>query len=656
IQSEQLKDLSKFDYFTIKYKVSGNVASLGLQGMQGSTYNRAVDTVTDNDGWIYATWRKDNQKAINNSISDPQGADVFDYIEKNGSIEICLYVGADVTLTVAEITGGYDDIVSDGTAIDLTKELALEEEEFTATFTPTGGAAQNVTNKSAFQPTERGVLTLEIEKQGYGLTQTAVNVKKSLQYGTYPTNKKSDFASVSATNGTAALEVEEVTEGEYTALKVVMSKQYPKLTFKSEELKALAQFDYFTVRYKVTYSASGGNLGITGTGTNASYFNTASTEVTEDGWTIGTWRKDETNYNNKGQKIFEYIKTNGILEFSINAWNGDTTTTTLIVAEIIGGYDDLMSDCESPIDLTIQYALAADEFTATFTPTGGTAQNVVDEAAFVPTGNGTLTLDIKKAGYWQTSLSVNVKKAFAYGVYPTNKKSDFTSVGASVYGTPIEVSEITEGEYPAFRTIMTKQYPKLTLQSEALKDLASFDYFTIRYKISYSASGGNVGIKGTTGDVYNRATSTTTDDGWTVATWRKDDTHNNIGKNVFDYIKNNGILEICINAWNGANTTTTLTVAEIIGGYDDVTYSGTAIDITSQFGLAAGEFTATFTPTGESAQAVSDVTAFVPSKNGVLTLNVDKAGCCKTKLEINVTVPTSLSLLLRRVVNKFSIG
>ena len=226
-----------------------------------------------------------------------------------------------------------------------------------------------------------------------------------------------------------------------------------------------------------------------------------------------------------------------------------------------------------------------------------------------------------------------------YGTYPVSSTSDLTSVTAKQNTDVYDVTEVTEGNYQALQATFTGQWPKFTFQSEQLKDLAAFDYLTIRYKISYSASGGSVGIQGTTGNVYNGATSTKTEDGWTVATWRKDST---VGANIFPYVKEKGIVEICVYAWAGANdpsVTTTITVAEMIGGYDDVTSDGeTAIDLTEEFGLTAEELTAAFTPAGGSAQEVSDVTSFVPEESGVLTLTVNKTGYYQTQIQLNVSV------------------
>ena len=83
-------------------------------------------------------------------------------------------------------------------------------------------------------------------------------------------------------------------------------------------------------------------------------------------------------------------------------------------------------------------------------------------------------------------------------------------------------------------------------------------------------------------------------------------------------------------------------VYDIEFGYNDITSDGaTAIDLTSKFNATAAEMTtATFTPTGGTATAITDKAAFTPTENGVLTVTIKKAGYKAITYTLNVTVST----------------
>ena len=646
-QSEQLKDLAKFDYFTIRYKVDKPVVVFGIEGTSGNIYNVASSTIKDGD-WTVATWRKD-RVAANGTTT---GQYVFDKIANTGILNIKPQVtlsdatGEITTITVAEIVGGYDKITYTGEPVTFLTKFGLSSDEFTATFTANDGTTQAITDKTAFTPDRGGVLTLNVEKEGYRKTTLKVDINTIFQYGLYETDYIEDFDSVNASLYGNALEVKEVTENGTPALQAVMQQAWPKFSIKSEQLKDLSKFDYVTIKYKLSGTVS--SLGLTGM--EGSVYNKAVDTVTDNnGWIYATWRKDNqkainaSNSNPQGPDIFNYIEANGKIEICLYVG----ADVTLTVAEITGGYDDLLTDCTTPINLTTQYGLLADEFTATFTPTGGTAQTVEDETAFVPTGNGTLTLDIGKEGYLQTTVSVNVKKAFAYGVYSINTKTDFTDVycgNASLQKlTTAEVKEVNVDNCPALQLTLPQNNASMVIKSEQLKDLENFDYLTIKYKITDSQGATvntGIGLAGTQtyAHYYNQTTTPVkTVDGWTVRTWRKDQVNassgNAVGKFIFDYIKNNGAIGICFQYGNG----NIFTIAEIAGGYDSVSSDGvTAIDLATKYGDAL--VSAVYTPTGGTAQEVSDLTSFVGATSGTLTLTFNKEGYIEKEFVLDYTV------------------
>ncbi|MBQ2922530.1 MAG: hypothetical protein IJE60_05495, partial [Tyzzerella sp.] len=470
-----------------------------------------------------------------------------------------------------------------------------------------------------------------------GITNTRdVDVKViSNKYGVYTMESKDVYKTVSASIYGESVDVLEKKEGGYAVFKATVPKQYPKFMIQSEELKDLANFDYITVRYKVSYSSSSGNVGIKGI--KGDVYNKPSSLVTDNGWTVATWRKDEA-YNDIGKNVFDYIKEHGIFELSINAWASADAVTTITLAEISGGYDDIISDGRTAVNLTNKLNLTEKEFTAAFTPEGGVKQTVGNINAFAPKTAGKLTIHVNKEGYLPGELILNVLSAPVYGVYKMEHKAMYNTVSATSGSEGFGVKEITDGDTKALQATFTGTYLKYTFSADYLKDLANFDYITLKYKITYSENTGSVGLKGTAGDVYNRATAVTTEDGWTIATWRKDDTHNNIGEDVFSYIKEKGIIEISVYAWNGKDTKTTITVAEVTGGYDGLVSDGgkTTYNLVDKIGLPVNEYSATFTPEGGKEINIGNRKAFTPYTAGQITVKVNKQGYCLSQFVIDV--------------------
>ena len=93
---------------------------------------------------------------------------------------VCQSYDTSNTLVVRfyDIEFGFNDTaVEKGTIIDLTSKFSLQEDEFTATFIPTGGTESEITDKAEWIPTESGVLTVVVKKDGYKERTFTINVK-----------------------------------------------------------------------------------------------------------------------------------------------------------------------------------------------------------------------------------------------------------------------------------------------------------------------------------------------------------------------------------------------------------------------------------------------------------------------------------------------
>ena len=216
-----------------------------------------------------------------------------------------------------------------------------------------------------------------------------------------------------------------------------------------------------------------------------------------------------------------------------------------------------------------------------------------------------------------------------------------------IKGTQSTVSFVEEDGYGAIKAEATAvgQNMHVRIEDESIKDLAKFDYITVRLKISYSGGNGIIGLKGTSGDVYNvpqgmtNSLSQLVSDGeWKIVTWNKNRVNASgtpTGQYVFDYIKTNGAIEFATLCYT-SNVVQSLTIAEIYGGYEDISLSEDAIDLTEKLGLTEDEIEAKFIDESGNGTAVSDMTNFVPNNVGTLRITVKKQGYAPTEIIINV--------------------
>ena len=430
--------------------------------------------------------------------------------------------------------------------------------------------------------------------------------------------------------------------GDYVQIKMP-NREYVNTRFHNIKLEDYKAFDKITIRFAGYYIKENGEQ--KAASINTSIYNYEGNAYTKAVALLG----DDTlkTYSvDRSEAKFDAVLTDpsnyGYFRITMSNWGGyfsDGKTLNTMVVRFYGvdfTYADIALDNEdnTSVNLTQKFGLTASELqNVKFN-----GVEVADITNFTATQNGTLTFDVNKFGYAPTSMSVGVK--YTELKDPTrivfDDVSKFTSVSAMFNTTTFPINQVTDGGYKAWQIEYTGAYPWLRLADESLKRIADFDYFTIRYKIAYSISSGSFGIQGTTGNVYNSADTTKTDDGWTLATWIK----NGKRPQVFEYIKANGKFEISMYTWN-ASATCTLTIAEIVCGYDDITSDGaTAINLTSKFNATADEITATFTPTGGTATEITSETAWTPTQNGVLNVTVKKAGYKAVTYTLKVTVST----------------
>ena len=385
----------------VKNDLDGKPAANGGNAGLGGEFNYAEgDTgnafTYSNGEWKTFTFSRENS---------------FTAIKANGAVQFFVKPWAEqrVEIYIAGFQGRYASLLADGNEIDLTEELGLSENEFSAAFTPADGAAAEVENVRAFLPESSGTLKVSVVKDGYKPTETEISVAGAPVYGRYVFDDMSLYSSAVA--GGVAMESSEV--GGYTVLSGSCTGTYPHFVITAPCLKSLADFDYFTVRYKLTYSSGGGVIGLQGTSGNVyNYPEHGDGAAPTDGeWKVSTWRKDRVSSANvpTGQYVWDYIAANGVLDFSLYAFNGTSVQTTFVIAEITGGFDDAESDGATPIDLTAKYGSGLTQ--AVYTPAGGEAQTLAGEnlKTFVGAQAGTLRLTFEKEGFRKSEIAVQYK-------------------------------------------------------------------------------------------------------------------------------------------------------------------------------------------------------------------------------------------------------
>lgn len=390
-----LSSLEKFDYLTLRVKVQSSAgAYFSFRNWKESVYigvskEYGTNRLPDNGKWVTLTF--DNAATKNSFTYD------------NLMLSITAFAAdTEKTVYLEEIRGCYKDFMPELEGTDLTEKFGLSKDEMTATFTNIDGNESVVADVKNFNSNVAGTLAVTVNKSGYAANTFSVNVTVLSEYNKANFNHVTEttlgsYASLEGGSGENGVKL--VTYGGFKVLTAYAEKTgYPALKVTSDEIKKFAQFDYVTVRAKITSNPA--KL----TFLDSSYKNrTPNSRVADGEWTLLTWKKSDSN----NATVFTMLSQGKIW---IRVDNGGGAAYEWGIAEITGGYDDI-STSETPLDLAAKLGLAASDFTATFTPENGEEQAVENVAAVDISAAGTLKITVKKSGYAATVLTIGVKAA-----------------------------------------------------------------------------------------------------------------------------------------------------------------------------------------------------------------------------------------------------
>ena len=635
VESESLKTLAAFDYITLRHKVEyGN----NLAGWLGLGKQEYTTTYTSTDGeWTLRTWYKDNR----GKPSEPEAGDAIWADLAAGRLKILPTTGQNVetTFTLAEITGGFNDIVIDkGDSIDLTAKTGLAADEFTASFRAKGSEdAAPIGDVSAFAPQSKGTILIAVDKEGFKETTLEIGVTftaEPVEYGNILNLNGYDVgdAYTNVSGATATVINDSVSGGK--AIKVVNSGAASTtaiVTISGDEVKTIANFDYLVLKVRLSYEGASANVNITITNADEWIAPNGQNYGASNG---GDGTAHELRYDSVKNEFTFDSETNSF-QIKLKKWNAAVQTT--IITAIEGGYYDMEEDKDTPIDLTEKLGLDANEFTASFRAEGEEEATPIENVtAFTPEKEGTILVTVNKEGFAEAEFEIGFLFALEplpYGQLLFDdgfRRYTATSTGS----TAITVTPQQDGDYMALTSsTFTGNYPVLKLTSESLKSLAGFDTITLRIKAV------NVGWIGLEKDSYT-TTYTTTDGDWTLRTWHRNDEYGKAGAGeaIWAALAKG---ELSIYPWSGDAKEKSFILAEITGGYYDMeAEEGQSVDLTEKFGLTAEEFAAAFTPENGEAQSVTDLAAFAPAANGTLQLTINKEGYAARELSVNVKILT----------------
>lgn len=394
---------------------------------------------------------------------------------------------------------------------------------------------------------------------------------------------------------------------------------YVNVILDNEIFGDFSSFDAVNFEMKLNCTGNGGNVGVGGEWTTFEGPENVFADRKNEYKTLRLSNKSSLNS----------IKEKKAISLIFKPWAAQTVE--IYIRSISASFENILVN--SSTDLLKTFGVEELEISATYTPNGMQPQSVSNLSNATFDQKGVLTVEINKNGYTPNQFVINVKDCSQYGVVNFGNVDSITNISAFCGFTEFDVDFIQDGDYQAVKTTITGQYPKLSVKTDALKFANDFDYLTVRYKLSYSASGGSVGIQGLVGNIYNGATSTAEDDGWIVGVWRKD--ANTVGADVFYYITNNGEFILSLDAWNGNSTQTTITIAEIKFGYDDLQVGNSAVDVLEKLCLNESEAVGTF-----NGVEVENLREFKPSEDGILNVVITKNGFKQTTIKVNVTIRT----------------
>ena len=276
--------------------------------------------------------------------------------------------------------------------------------------------------------------------------------------------------------------------------------QWVNMIFDLAVIGDFSGFDFVDMEMKIVAEGNGGGASL-GPGyshpngiTDGQVLNSAKNQ-----WETYTWSLD-TLKSGTDMTIAEDMKTVGRLLFTMNPWAAQKVTVYL--KNIVGYYADIETDGETAIDLTEQFNLSASEFTAVYTPTGGTEIPVADVTSFKPEQTtGTLRLTVNKTGYAEKTFNVSVNEKAAPG---TILNLNAYNVGDSYPvsgGTAEVIYDEISGKKALKITNNSETVPSsgspavLTFSGDVVKQIANYDKFVIKARIYYEGVSANVNLQ-----------------------------------------------------------------------------------------------------------------------------------------------------------------
>ena len=398
------------------------------------------------------------------------------------------------------------------------------------------------------------------------------------------------------------------------AVSVVAKTQTPAAFVTGEKIKTFAKFDYITA--KVKYAVPSGSyvqVFMRGRYSDAPY--TAATTSASDGWTFATIQTNLAQMKD--------LSTNGMVLWLYSP-SGGLVGTDYIISEIRGGYNGITIE-ENSVDLTQKFGLAQNEFSATFTDINGNESAVADVTNFNSNVAGTLAVTVNKSGYAQSQFETKISIVSHYG---NLLNLSAYKVGSAYSDTATVVDYNGKKALQVVNSGANSSTVRVNIVNDAVLDLKKFDYIRVKVAMKYENASANVNLKlvDSKGSQYawknvgggnNKFIESTVD----VATANMTMTSNSLG--------------VTFTKWNAALQTSIIT--DLYCGYNDITTdSETPLDLTEKLGLAASDFTATFTPENGEEQAVANVVAVDISAAGTLKITVKKSGYAATVLTIGV--------------------
>ena len=386
--------------------------------------------------------------------------------------------------------------------------------------------------------------------------------------------------------------------------------------FTTALLSSLEKFDYLTLKVKVQSSA----------GAYFSFRNWRESVYIGVSKEYGTNRLPDngkwvtlTFDNTATKNSFTYDD----LMLSITAFAADTEKTVYL-EEIRGAYKEISID-ENGIDLRQKFGLEQNEFSATFTDIDGNESAVADVTNFNSNVAGTLAVTVNKAGYAQSQFETKISIVSHYG---NLLNLSAYKVGSAYSDTVTVVDYNGKKALQIVNSGAESSTVRVNIVNDAVLDLKKFDYIRVKVAMKYENASANVNLtlvdsKGSqyawkdVGGGNNKFIESTVD----VATANMTITSNSLG--------------VTFKKWKAALQTSIIT--DLYCGYNDITTdSNTPLDLTAKLGLAASDFTATFTPENGAEQAVANVAAVDISAAGTLKITVKKSGYAATVLTIGV--------------------